>query len=351
MPFTRLVDLVIEVVHAFHEVGNLVIEVVDGFHEVRNLVIEVVDAFHEVGEPHHRGCRCLSRGCGCLSRGWSTSSSRFNRLAAERRRDASAPPRHDICQETAPIRGRWEYVSADTLYRVHIVMSARPIGAAPAKRAKNSRREGLRSCGLRRERRQSWIRPYRRTRRAIDVSLRLIESAGRVIDACDNLAADHPLLVTRQLQRVYGWLDEVNQQLGHGVEGLRATTDHVALAPAYAADAPRLLIDATVRWIGAAAKLAALSDRLDGSWDALVAYVKGGKAPLDLSELFRKPGPAPKRICFVVRRPSLKFLSCESRRVFCIHVRRQRSARLTVAEAPRRISRGRAPPSVSTCSL
>jgi hypothetical protein len=84
---------------------------------------------------------------------------------------------------------------------------------------------------------------------------------------------------------------------------------------------------------------------------ALVDYVKGGAAPLDLSELFRKAGPAPKRICFVVRPPSLKFLSRENSRVFCIHVRRQRFARLTVAEAPRRIFRGRAPPSVSTCSL
>jgi hypothetical protein len=100
-----------------------------------------------------------------------------------------------------------------------------------------------------------------------------------------------------------------------------------------------------------AAKLVMLSNRLDDSSSALVDYVKGGTAPLDLSELLPKPGPAPRRISFIVRRPSLKFLSVENRRVFCIHVRRQRSARVTVAEAPRRIVRGRAPPIVSTCSL
>ena len=236
-------------------------------------------------------------------------------------------------------------------YRVHIVMSARPIRPAPANGAKSSRRAALRAWAFRRDRRRSWIRPFRRMRRSIDVTLRLIETSTRAIDACETLAVEHPLRAGRQLDQVSGWLVEASEQLVRGAKALSEANDQVARVPAYAGGAPRLLIVATAQWIDAAAKLAMLSNRLEDSSTALVDYVKGGTAPLDLSELLPKPGPAPRRIPFVIRRPSLKFLSCENRRVFCIHVRRQRSARVTVAEAPRRIVRGRAPPIVSTCSL
>ncbi|MEA2337163.1 MAG: hypothetical protein QOE82_1170 [Thermoanaerobaculia bacterium] len=230
-------------------------------------------------------------------------------------------------------------------------MSARPIRSTPAISAKNSRRAALRAYAWRRERRRSWIRPFRRTRRAIDVTLRLIESSCRAIDACERLAAEHPIRATRQFEQVSGWLCEASEQLGRGAREWSATFDNIERAPFFAGDAPRLLTLAMVRWVDAATKLATLSNRLDDSFTSLMDYVKGGTAPLDLSELVRKPAPAPRRISFTVRRPSLKFLSRENSRVFCIHVRRQRSARLTVAEAPRRIFRGRAPPFVSTCPL
>jgi hypothetical protein len=230
-------------------------------------------------------------------------------------------------------------------------MSARRIRPAPANGAKSLRRAALRACTLRREGRRSWSRPFRRMRRSIDATLRLIETSCRALDACDTLAAEHPLRAGRRLDQVSGWLVEASEQLGRGVKALSEANDQVALVPAYAGGAPRSLIVATARWIDAAAKLAMLSSRLDDSSSALVDYVNGGTAPLDLLELLPKPGPAPRRISFVVRPPSLKFLSVENRRVFCIHVRRQRSARVTVAEAPRRIVRGRAPPVVSTCSL
>jgi len=165
------------------------------------------------------------------------------------------------------------------------------------------------------------------------------------------LAAEHPLRAGRRMDQVSGWLVEASEQLGRGARALSEANDQLARVAAFSGGVPQLLIAATARWIDAAAKLAMLSNRVDDSSSALIDYVKGGTAPLDLSELLPKPVPAPRRISFVVRRPSLKFLSVENRRVFCLHVRRQRSARLTVAEAPRRIFRGRAPPIVSTCSL
>jgi hypothetical protein len=204
---------------------------------------------------------------------------------------------------------------------------------------------------MRRERRRSWIRPFRRSRRAIDATLRLIESSCRAIDACERLVAEHPIRATRQFEQISGWIAEASKELGNGAREWSVTFDNLDRAPFFTGDAPQLMIAAMTRWIDAAKRLATVSNRLDDSFTSLMDYVKGGSAPLDLSELLPKRGPAPKRISFIVRRPSLKFLSVENRRVFCIHVRRQRSARVTVAEAPRRIVRGRAPPIVSTCSL
>jgi len=140
----------------------------------------------------------------------------------------------------------------------------------------------------------------------------------------------------------------VAELLGNGVDGLNETTERVALSPAEAGNAPERMTDAMWRWIDAATRLAALSNRLDETFAALLDYVNGGTAPLDLSEVFGKTGPAPE---FITTRPSVKVLSIESGRIFCIHLRRLRSARLTVADAPKRVFRGRAPPFVSSCWL
>ena len=221
------------------------------------------------------------------------------------------------------------------------------IGAAPGRNANDSRRAGLRSCE-RHHHPRSWERPILHTARVIDASLRLIGSSRRIIEACEKMAAEHPVLAAHQLQRVAGLLAKAAELLQSGVDGLNETTNRVALSPAEAGDAPERLIAATRRWVAAAAQLAALSNRFDETFAALIDYVNGGTAPLDLSEVFGKSGPAPR---FITTRPSVKVLSIESGRVFCIHLRRLRSARLTVADAPRRVSRGRAPPFVSSCWL
>jgi hypothetical protein len=230
-------------------------------------------------------------------------------------------------------------------------MSAIPIRPAPANGAKDSRRAALRRCAMRRERQRSWIRPFRRSRRAIDATLRLIESSCRAIDAGERLVAEHPIRASRQFGKVSGWIAEASKELGKGAREWSVTFDNLDRARFFTGDAPELMIAAVTRWIDAATRLVTVSNRLDDSFTSLMDYVKGGSAPLDLSELLPKQAPARKRISFNVRPPSLKFLSIENRRVFCIHVRRQRSVRVTVAEAPRRIVRGRAPPIVSTCSL
>jgi len=231
------------------------------------------------------------------------------------------------------------------LFSVQIVMASADFGTASGTNANPSRRD--RVCS-RRERRESWIRPYRRTRRAIVASLRLIESSRRIIDTCERSAAEHPLRASRQLENVWCRLGRALARLERGAESLRETNDRIALSPEYAAGAPELMIQASVQWTGAARTIAALFEQLDDDRAALVDYVTGVGACLDLDELFKSGGPAPK---LITRRTLPATLFSERSRVFCIHVRRRRSARLTVVEAPRRIFRGRAPPLVSTCSL
>jgi len=221
---------------------------------------------------------------------------------------------------------------------------------ASGRNAKTSRRGRVCSHGAGRNQRERWIRPFRRTNRAIDSTRRLIALSRFLLNECEAFAGVRPRWATRQLQRVSSRLVEASARLRRGTSCMYATHECVAYAPEGEGNSFRRLTRALDDWIGAAMEISLLCNRLDDTSARLAAYVKSGMAPpLDLFELLKKEGPAPKRIVF--RLPSPRVLSIESHRVFCIHVRRQRSARLTLAEAPRRIFRGRAPPLVSICSL
>jgi hypothetical protein len=224
-------------------------------------------------------------------------------------------------------------------------MSNADFGAASGTHANDSRSERVCSARIRQE---SWIRHYRRVRRSIVASRRLIDSSRRIIDTCERSAAEHPLRASRQLQGVWGRLGRALARLDRGAEGLRETNERIARSPESAGDAPALMIEAITRWTGAAITITALMDQLDDDHAALIEYVKNAGACLDLDELFKSGGPAPR---LLTRRTLPATLFSERSRVFCIHIRRKRSARLTVVEAPKRIFRGRAPPPVSTCSL
>jgi hypothetical protein len=203
---------------------------------------------------------------------------------------------------------------------------------------------------LRRNGEERWIRPFRRTRRAIDSTLRLVAHSRWLLNECETFAGVRPRWATRQLVRISGRLVEAAARLGRGAACWTVTHDRIAHAPADAGGAPERMIGAIGDWLDAANQIAMLSNRLEDTSARLLAYINAGIAPpLDLETFLRKEGPAPKPIVF--RPPSPRVLSIENDRMFCIHVRRQRSVRLTLAEAPRRIFRGRAPPPVSICSL
>jgi hypothetical protein len=215
-----------------------------------------------------------------------------------------------------------------------------------------SRRAGLRSFGSDRDRRRSWTRPYRRTRRAIESSLHLISACRRVIEATESLAAERPIRAARRIQVASGWLDRAMAQLHCAAAGLRKTRDRAAQSPEFAFDAPAKLAEATVQWAKAAMELDAFSQRLERASAWLLDGVKSGSIAIPVEEQGADAGKTVTTFRLIAP-PILPpdWFPYENNDAPCIPLRRQRSVCPTVAEAARRIFRGRAPPLVSTCSL
>ena len=225
------------------------------------------------------------------------------------------------------------------------------IRPASRENANDSRRGGVRS-GSDRGQRRSWKRPFRRTRRAIECSLRLIESSRRVTEASEKFASERPIRATRHLKLVSGWLADAASQLDCAAAGLRKTAERVAESPELALQGPGKLIAATRQWIEAAGQLAAFSEQFSDTSAWLCDSVKDGTIPIPLVE--QTAHPEKSVVTFRLVAPPLlppDWFPRESNDVPCIPVRRQRSVCSTVAEAARRVFRGRAPPLVSTCSL
>ena len=222
---------------------------------------------------------------------------------------------------------------------------------ASRRNANDSRRAGLRSCGSDRDRRRSWTRPFRRTRRAIESSLHLISACRRVIEATESLAAERPIRAARRIALASGWLDRAMKQLDCAAAALRKTRDRAAQSPELALDAPAKLAAASVQWFKAARELDVFSARLERTSTWLFDSVMDGNIEIPVEE---QGADAGKRVTTfrLIAPPILPpdWFPYESNDVPCIPAR-QRAACLTVVEAERRIFRGRAPPLVSTCSL
>jgi len=187
--------------------------------------------------------------------------------------------------------------------------------------------------------RQGWTRSLRRARRAIDASVRRIEGSCRVIDAAQRFASRRPLRATDHLQQVSGWLVDAAVQLQRAGIRMRDTTECAALAPERAAAAPQGLIDATARWLAAAGRLAVASDRLDDTMARLLRSAKEGSPVDDRPVIPLRRPPSPR--WFLQYCPSQP-----ADRIRLLLKRRRRPAPSAVTEAHRRVSRGRAPPSL-----
>lgn len=212
--------------------------------------------------------------------------------------------------------------------------------------ARKSRRAKVRLCAAERERRRSWMRPFRRTWRAVDRSLRLINASTRVIEKSEREAAERPLRAARHMSQAGLWLHKAVGDLAYAGSSLRNTLDHAGDLPEFPFDLAPMLLETVILVYVAHEKLATLTPRFDDTLYWLFDSVVSGAIPIPLEEqaaaVANFLGKSAPRIP-----PDL--LSLRSR-IPCVPDR-QRCVRVTVVEAARRIFRGRAPPFASTCSL
>jgi hypothetical protein len=217
--------------------------------------------------------------------------------------------------------------------------------SASHENARDSRRTRVSSCGAERDRRRSWLCRFRRTRKAVDHSLRLIEESCRVVEAAERFAARRPLRAARQYRRVSDVLDEVTVQLAAAAQTLQMGARQIGAGEL----GPEALARATAHWSAATQKLFVLSSRLGDTFDLIMEAIGSGTT-LDLSTLATYPSGATPRVIRLRPRPARRLpLGSSCNRV--LRQRRRRAGRRKFAEAARRIFRGRAPPFVSTCLL
>jgi hypothetical protein len=168
-----------------------------------------------------------------------------------------------------------------------------------------------------------WTRALRRTRRSIRSTLHRVEASARVIGAAERFAPSRPAAAVQQLVVAGFWLAEAAADLDRAARGLRDTTDSIAIDGA-AAGAPQRVVDATLHWIVAAGRLVHVSNDLDASFARLSAAIANG----------------------VIRNNSLRApaVATPPRAV-------QNGNVAGGVAGARKISRGRAPPFVSICTL
>lgn len=194
----------------------------------------------------------------------------------------------------------------------------------------------------RRERRLPWTRPLRRLRRAIDCSLRLIDGSRKVAEASERRGR-----TSRELCRASGWLARAAERLDRAAFDLGQTNLAILDAPERAGGVRAVILDETQRWLEAAQHLSSVSEQLDELAARLFGSGDGFTVP-SVRAVDGRPRivTAPR---LVWARPFLRLRRSRMReRLLSVIARRRRLRPMRPADAPRRISRGRAPPFGST---
>jgi hypothetical protein len=211
----------------------------------------------------------------------------------------------------------------------------------------NARRQNA----TRRARRPLWLCRLRSLNRALASSRRVVDSTAEAVEQATDRAADCPVRTTRDIQRLAKRLRSAMRRLEQAALGFRETADAIGLDPEQLADVPRLVTEATGRWLLTALAIDDTSLQLCSLQESLLQDMLSGTIVPEREEPRRMP-----RIPVVPHLISARdFLLCSRKsahdRIASIPERRRRTAWRPIADAPRRISRGRAPPSFSNCLL
>jgi hypothetical protein len=181
-------------------------------------------------------------------------------------------------------------------------------------------------------------------RRAIDATLRRIDGSCRVIDASERFSERRPVHAMWQLNRAAAWLADASVQLERAGFRLKDTMDCLAGAPEEGRGAPARILRETLRSVEAVGELTAVAAHLDAVAARVLQRVLEAHG-VDERPVIAAPRPAVPH-WFLQYCPPLP-----ADRIRLLLQRRRRPAQAVPTDAPRRVSRGRAPPFVSTCLL
>jgi len=210
------------------------------------------------------------------------------------------------------------------------------------KHAKRACRQKVRARG---ERRVTWVHPLSRLHRALERSLRLIDSTCRVVAASEGQGDARPIRTARRIERASYWLFNASFQLLIAANSLAETICRAAVESPSVDGVSELLDQATTCCELTSARLMETSEQLSEFHRGLLDDLSSGRVV---------PEPSVERPRIVLRTPPLliaarAFLlhrrSSVRDRIASVPVRRRRQALVVVTDAPRQISRGRAPPS------
>ena len=192
------------------------------------------------------------------------------------------------------------------------------------------------------ERRPAWVRPYRRVKRALAASERLIDLILRAMAASRRCAHRRPIRASMNLDRAEGRVARLSRDLELILGQLAEANACIGLEPA-------LLMALTAQWMHLSQRLAAVADEVFTLHEDLLDGLESGDLVPEPPEEWRAriilaPRPVPVRA----------FLRRRKRRVVdrssAVLRKRRRTPRPAAVSVPRPSSQGRAPP-VSICPL
>ena len=213
---------------------------------------------------------------------------------------------------------------------------------------KHAKRAWGQKARARANRRVAWARPYCRLHVAIDRTNRLIESTQNIVADSEEQGAVRPIQTSRELRRASHLLFRASVKLLAAGISLEETKDRAAECPPMEG-VPELVDYASECWEEAMTRFMETSEQLSRARRKLFHGLRSGRLMPEPIEPRTERRPR-----IIVRIPPLliaarAFLlirrSSVRDRIASVPVRRRRQALIVVTDAPRQISRGRAPPS------
>lgn len=187
--------------------------------------------------------------------------------------------------------------------------------------------------------------------RALNATVRLIESVVRTIASSERSAHHRPVHASRALQGASNHMVHAARKLTRAAVELGITNECIARQPELSGPVPALLIQATERWLAVATLLNEVSAEVNALHEEVCEGLESGEYV---------PERADRRLIeiLVPREIAVRaFLASRTRRpraadrIAPLLQRRRRTPRPAALSVPPRTAQGRAPPLFSICAL